>query len=457
MTSSLVSPRQAHRARGISIIGAGHVGLVTAACFAELGHRVTCMDIDANRINDLRHGVMPFHEPGLPELVERHAPERLTFTTEYEEAVRGADFVFLAVATPTTAFGTPDLQYVRAAARDVARAVNGKRPFLVSKSTAPVGITDTLESVLTSEANGHGPLQVVANPEFLREGTAVRDFLKPDRVVIGSPHAEASEAVGELYEPLGAPIIYTDIKTAEMVKYASNAFLATKISFINEIAEICERVGADVRDVARGMSLDKRIGKHFLNAGIGFGGSCLPKDVKALSHLAAVYGSHPQLLNAVLEINLEQRRRLIARLRDMLGSLRQAKIGLFGLAFKPETDDVRDAPALDLIRMLEYEEATIRACDPAAADAARIVFPTLHVEADPYEAAQDADAIIIATEWQQFKDIDLARLRQVMRTPIIADGRNVINGDEARRLGFVYFGIGLPDETTVRNARRVVA
>ncbi len=450
MTSALLRPRTTDRPRRIGMIGAGHVGLVTAACFAELGHHVTCMDIDADRINALRAGVMPFHEPGLPELVRRNTPERLCFTTDYQEAVHAADFVFLAVATPTTAFGTPDLQYVRAAARAVARLANGKRPILVSKSTAPVGITETLESVLSAEANGHGPLPVVANPEFLREGTAIGDFLQPDRVVIGSMDTEAAEAVGELYAPLDAPVVYTDIKTAEMVKYASNAFLATKISFINEIAEICEKVGADVRDVARGMGLDSRIGPDFLAAGIGFGGSCLPKDVRGLAHLAALYGSHPQLLNTVLEINLEQRRRLVTRVRQLLGSLRGARVAVFGLTFKPGTDDTRDSPAFDIIRHLEYEEARVVACDPLAIQSTQALFPGIEYEADPYAAAAGCDAVILATEWPEFKSLDLELLRRAMRTPILADGRNAWNPGEARRLGFVYLGMGLPDVSAVQ-------
>lgn len=445
MIEMKVPERQSGQVRRISVVGAGHVGLVTAACFAELGHEVVCLDIDEERINQIRSGVLPFHEPGLPELVQKHIGKTLWFTTDHDTAIRNAEFVFLAVATPTTALGTADLRFVRSAARAVARATNGRRPILVSKSTAPVGITETLESILSAEANGSGPLTVVANPEFLQEGTAVRDFMEPDRVVIGSADIEARAAVGELYEPLKRPVLYTDIKTAEMVKYASNAFLATKISFINEIAEICEKVGADVRDVARGMGLDPRIGSAFLQAGIGFGGSCLPKDVRALSHLAAIYGSHPQLLNTVLEINAEQRRRLITRLRHVLGTLRGAKIAVFGLAFKPGTDDTRDSPAFDVIRLLEYEEATIRAYDPFAMEETKRFFPDIEYASDAYEAAAGCDAVILATEWQEFKDLDMRHLRSVMRRPVLIDGRNAWDGDEATNAGFLYFGMGVPD------------
>jgi len=306
-----------------------------------------------------------------------------------------------------------------------------------------VGISQALEHL--QEVRGFSP-PIVANPEFLREGTALVDFLEPDRVVLGSDDAAAAAAVGKLYEPLGKPILYTDMKSAEMVKYACNAFLATKISFINEIAEICERVGADVRDVAKGMGLDHRIGRSFLNAGIGFGGSCLPKDVKALAYFAAVYGSHPQLLNAVLEINAEQRRRLVGRLRDALGSLRHRRIALFGLAFKPDTDDVRDAPALDLISLMEYEEAQVVACDPVAIPNTRVILPSLQYETDPYEAARGSDAVVIATEWDNFRDLDFTLLRQVMRTPIIVDGRNALDSETIRGNGFIYFGVGVPDQ-----------
>jgi UDPglucose 6-dehydrogenase len=409
-----------------------------------MGHDVACVDIDSDRIDAIENGSLPFYEPGLQALVERNQGKRLRFTSRYEDAVREAEFAFLAVATPTTAFGSPDMQYVRAAARAVASVPGTERLILVNKSTAPVGISETLEDIVAGDVDGQRPLAIVANPEFLREGSAVRDFLYPDRVVIGSADQEALAAVAELYTPLDCPVLFTDIKTAEMVKYASNAFLATKISFINEMAQICERLGADVRQVARGMGLDPRIGPDFLAAGIGFGGSCLPKDVRALSHLAAVYGSHPQLLNAVLQINLEQRQRLVTNLRSLLGSLRGARIAIFGLSFKAGTDDTRDSPAFDLIRLLDYEEAEIVACDPVAIEGAREIFPWISYDADPYAAAAGCDAVILATDWPQFAQLDLTALKAVMRKPILADGRNAWDPDKARGLGFVYFGMGLP-------------
>ncbi|HLF79280.1 MAG TPA: UDP-glucose/GDP-mannose dehydrogenase family protein [Dehalococcoidia bacterium] len=443
------------RQRRIAIVGAGHVGLVSAACFAELGHIVKCLDIDEERILSLKEGKLPFYEPDLPELVQKtYAAGNLIFTTSYPEAVGDAEFVFIAVATPTSMAGYPDLHNVAAAGREIMRSIGTNRPIIVSKSTGPVGISQTLNQVNETESNGMN-LPIVSNPEFLQEGTAVKDFMVPDRIVLGSDDLDARAAVGELYEPLGKPIVYTDMNSAEMIKYACNAFLATKISFINEIAQICERVGADVRDVATGMGLDHRIGPHFLNAGIGFGGSCLPKDVRALSYMGSVYGSHPQLLSAVLEINSEQRRRVIGRLRESLGGLRRAKIALFGLAFKPETDDIRDAPALDLIQLLEYEGAEVIACDPVAAENAARLFPNLSFESDPYAAAEGCDAVVIATEWKQFRELDLPRLRSVMRTPVIADGRNALNQEQARKDGFVYFGIGVPSEATVTAGRAV--
>jgi UDPglucose 6-dehydrogenase len=449
--NGLGSTPQATQERNICVVGAGHVGLVTAACFAAMGHRVVCLDVDEKRIQALKLGQMPFFEPNMAALVTEYSRTgRLRFATSYEESIPNTEFVFIAVPTPTTAAGSPDLRYVRQAARSVAAAAGDSRPILISKSTAPVGISETLERVLSDDNHRGNPLPLVANPEFLQEGTAVRDFLKPDRVVIGSSDDSARAAVGSLYEPLGAPILYTDIKSAEMVKYASNAFLATKISFINEIASVCEKVGADVRDVARGMGLDDRIGPQFLGAGIGFGGSCLPKDVKALSHLAAVYGSRPQLLQAVLEINNEQKRRTLTRLREVLGGLRGMRLAIFGLSFKPGTDDIRDAPSLDLIRLLEYEEADVRASDPVAIDQVRAIFPDLTYTTDPYEAAAGADAVIVVTDWPEYREIDFERLRSVMRTPVIADGRNLFDGDKARQNGFVYMGTGVPDGEPAR-------
>ena len=297
------------RPSAICVVGAGHVGLVTAACLAELGHRVTCVDVDEDRVESLRSGSVPIHEPGLEALIARHtAGGALKFTTSYDEALDSVEFIFVAVNTPSTPEGAADLRYVRRAARQIGHALKNGRPIIVNKSTVPVGTAETVDHILRQEASGLGELPVVSNPEFLREGTAIEDFMKPDRVVLGSHDPEAARRVADLYGSLEAPVLITDPETAEMIKYASNAFLATKISFINEIASVCEGVGADVNQVAQGMGLDRRIGPQFLRAGIGYGGSCLPKDVKALAHMASIYGSHPQLLNAVLQINVDQRR-----------------------------------------------------------------------------------------------------------------------------------------------------
>ena len=434
------------RSSRVCVVGAGHVGLVTAACLAELGHRVTCVDVDEDRIEALRGGAVPIHEPGLEPLIEGHrSTGALKFTSSYEEALEAVEFIFMAVNTPSTPEGAADLRYVRRAARQIGGALKDGRPIIVNKSTVPVGTADTVDHILRQEAVGLGELPVVSNPEFLREGTAIADFMKPDRVVLGSRDPEAARRVAELYSPLAAPVLVTDLETAEMIKYASNAFLATKISFINEIASICEGVGADITQVAEGMGLDPRIGPQFLRAGIGYGGSCLPKDVKALAHMASIYGSHPQLLNAVLQINLDQRRRLVRRLRQTLGSMEGATVAVLGLAYKPDTDDVRDSPAIDVIRLLEYEGAAVRAYDPVAGQNMAEILPDIIYCSDAYEAVDGCDALIIATEWPQFLELDLGQLKARMRRPVFVDGRNLFHPRAVRDHGFIYLGIGRPE------------
>ena len=423
-------------ARDLSIIGAGHVGLVYAAGMAELGHRVACIDIDVDRIERLRRGELPIFEPGLDEAVCRHsASGRLRFSTSYEDALADAEFIFIAVSTPSTPDGAADLRAVRAAARGIAAAVRGRRPIIINKSTVPVGTGDSVDHILAS-ADGHRPFKVVSNPEFLREGTALHDFFHPDRIVLGSRDRAAAERVASLYEGIDAPVLITDVKTAEMIKYASNAFLATKISFINEIAEICEAVGADAAQVAAGMGLDARIGGHFLRHGIGFGGSCLPKDVRALAYMGSVFGTHPQLLNAVLQINAAQRRRVLQKVRTALGQLDGARICVLGLAFKPNTDDVRDAPAIDLIRLFLNEGADVTAYDPQAMTKTAVICPDAAYFASPYDAAAGCDAIIVATEWPEFQDLDLGRLRAAAARPIFVDGRGFLDRDAIEEAGF---------------------
>jgi UDPglucose 6-dehydrogenase len=431
----------------VCVIGTGYVGLTSGACFADLGNEVVCLDVDEGKIARLKGGGMPIYEPGLEELVERNARAgRLAFTTSYAEAVPGAEFVFIAVNTPQSPTGHADMSYVEAAASTLARHL--VRPVVVvNKSTMPIGSADLVASIV---ARGTAvPFAVVSNPEFLQEGVAVRGFLHPDRVVLGSQDRAAAERVAELYRPLGAPVMLTDERTAEMIKYASNAFLATKISFINEIAQVCDRLGADVTEVARGMGLDARIGAAFLNAGIGWGGSCFPKDVKALEYMASTNGAHPQLLRAVVEINRDQRIHHVRLAREALGTLRGARVALLGLAFKPGTDDMRDAPSLEVVELLQHEGAEVRAFDPAAMRHAGRLAPAVRLCRDAYEAADGADALMVVTEWNEFKQLDLDRLRRAMRRPVVIDGRNLYDPDTMTDAGFDYRTIGRPTRIPV--------
>ena len=423
------------------MVGAGYVGLTTAACMADLGNEVCVVDIDHEKVRALRRHRLHFYEPGLREVVERNARAgRLRFTTSYAEAIPGAEFAFIAVATPEGDNGEADLSYVERAAACIAEYLDGPL-VVVNKSTVPIGTGDVVSEVIRRQ-NARYPVEVVANPEFLREGSALRDFMGPDRVVIGAHRTEAAERVAKLYEPLGAPTLIYNLYTAEMVKYASNAFLAARISFINEIARICERVDADAKLVAEGMGLDKRIGSAFLDAGIGFGGSCFPKDVKALAAIAEKYDYHPELLKAVMDINRDQRHLAVDKLRECLGTLRGQVIALLGLAFKPNTDDMRDAPSVQIARSLLQRGAVVRGYDPAALDKARAVLPQLEYRRNAYAAARGADAVVIVTEWNEFRQLDLQRLRRGMRRPVVVDGRNIYDPAEMRRLGFVYRGIG---------------
>ncbi len=424
----------------ICVIGTGYVGLVTGVCLADLGHNVVGLDIDEQRVAALQAGTVPFFEPGLQDLLAQvQESGRITFTGDYAAAVPGAEFIFIAVNTPSATEGQPDLMAVRAAVRQLAPHLS-PGTVIVNKSTVPIGTGDLVSSLLHSHTTV--PFSVVSNPEFLREGSAITDFRGPDRVVLGSQDRAAAARVAALYGDLSCPVLITDIRTAEMIKYASNAFLATRISFINEIAAICERLGADVTDVARGMGYDHRIGHHFLDAGIGWGGSCFPKDVRALIHMAAASGSHAQLLRAVVEINRDQRLNVVHKLRTFLGELEGRVVALLGLSFKPNTDDLRNAPATDLVEYLRHGGCTVRAYDPAAMARARAVMPSVELCADPYEAATGADATILVTEWDEFRRLDLPRLRQLMRTPVFIDGRNVLDPDQLRACGFIYAGIG---------------
>ncbi|MBN2676602.1 MAG: UDP-glucose/GDP-mannose dehydrogenase family protein [Anaerolineaceae bacterium] len=427
----------------LCVIGTGYVGLVTGACFADLGNQVVCMDVDPERISKLKQNIMPIYEPGLEQVVEQNVNAgRLSFTTDIKEAIRDAEFAFIAVGTPSGDEGEADLQYVRAAAESIADHVD--HPIIiVNKSTVPVGTGDWVAEVVTKRRAGKAlEFQVVSNPEFLREGSAVNDFMIPDRVILGSLEPKATSQVATLYQPLRCPILETDLRTAEMIKYASNAFLATRISYINEIANICEELGADVLVVAKGMGLDKRIGPAFLDAGLGWGGSCFPKDVKALDHMATMHGSQTKLLQAVMDINRNQRRRAVMSLRKQLGNLNDKLIGVLGLSFKPNTDDIRDAAALEIIHLLEVEGARVKAYDPQAMEACRKILKKTTLCKDPYEVAEDVDALVLATEWNEFKQLDFKRIKSLMKQPIILDGRNLWDARQMKSLGFIYSGIG---------------
>lgn len=426
----------------MAVIGAGYVGLTTGACLADLGNDVTVVDINREKIAQLKANRVPFYEPGLNELVERNAKAgRLRFTTAYEDAVPGAEYAIIAVSTPEGEGGEADLSYVEAAANSIANCMDGPL-VVVNKSTVPPLTGDMVSSVLRKPNRGHSAA-VVSNPEFLREGSAIHDFMHPDRVVIGSHDRDAAEKVARLYAPLDAPILITpNIYTAEMVKYASNAFLAARISFINEIARICERVDADAKLVAEGMGMDKRIGPSFLDAGIGYGGSCFPKDVAALAALAERFDYHPELLHAVMDINQDQRMLVIDKLRECLEVLQDQVIGLFGLAFKPNTDDLREAPSIDIAKVLLAAGAVVRAYDPAAMDRARSILPDIEYMDGAYEVAAGADAVVVITEWNEFRVLDLGRVKKSMRRPVVIDGRNIYDPAAMRGLGFTYRGIG---------------
>ncbi|MBM3792767.1 MAG: UDP-glucose/GDP-mannose dehydrogenase family protein [Acidobacteria bacterium] len=430
--------------RNICVVGAGYVGLVTGTCFSDLGNRVTVLDVSEPRIKGLREGVLPIYEPGLEEVVKRNvAADRLRFTASYPEALNGAEFVFIAVGTPEGVDGEADLQYVRSAAESVADHMDHP-VVIVNKSTVPVGTGDWVADIVKARQAKPIAFSVVSCPEFLREGSAIQDFLNPARIVLGSLDKDAAHKVADLHLPLRAPIVVTDLRTAEMIKYASNAFLATKISFINEIANICEALGADVKEVAAGMGYDTRIGRAFLDAGLGYGGSCFPKDVKALAHMARTKARHPQLLETVTQINQYQRQAVVAKVCETLGGedLKGRVIGVWGLAFKPNTDDLRDAPAIEIIQELAKRGAALRACDPVAARGVARILPKLDLRADAYQVADGADAVVLCTEWNEYKQLDLARVRQGMRTPVLIDGRNVYDPARVRELGFVYRAMG---------------
>lgn len=426
----------------ICVIGVGYVGLVTAAIFSELGNQVIGLDVDEKKIQDLEKGIMPIYEPGLDTIVVRNTNAgRLSFTTNYKQGLKDAEYVFIGVGTPSGVDGEADLRYVAAVARSIAENMEHSL-IVINKSTVPVGTGDWVADIINRYQPKPIPFSVVSCPEFLREGSAVQDAMRPHRTVLGSTDRSAAEKVAQLHIPFRAPIIMTDLRTAEMIKYASNAFLATKISFINEMANICEALGADVKEVAAGMGFDARIGNQFLDAGLGYGGSCFPKDVKALAYMAAEKGRHPQLLYAVMEINEDRRMMAVSRVESMTGGLEGRTIGFLGLAFKPNTDDMRDAPSIDIARILINRGATVRGYDPVAVDVAAPLMPNVQLYKDVYTMIEGCDALMVMTEWDEFRRLDLEKVKGLLNTPTIFDGRNIYNPALMRSLGFNYYGVG---------------
>ena len=424
----------------IAIIGTGYVGLVAGACFADLGNSVVCVDVDAKKIASLRKGIIPIYEPGLEGVVKKNiAEKRISFTTDSAKAMKDSEIIFIAVGTPQSANGEADLKYVFKAAETIAKNLNSEK-IVVIKSTVPVGTTRKITALIKKISGKSVP--VVSNPEFLREGSAVKDFLEPDRVVIGSENAKAGEAVKSLYAPLNCEILITGAESSELIKYASNAFLATKISFINEVANLSEKAGADVSEVAKGMGLDARIGKHFLNAGCGYGGSCFPKDVKALQHISKKAGYDFRILREVEKVNSAQKTVPFEKLRKEFGSLKGKKIAVLGLSFKPDTDDMREASSVEIIGSLVKAKANVVAVDPVAWKNAEEIIKGVKFSDSAYEAAEGADAIVLATEWNEFLELDFAALGRKMKSKIIVDGRNVYDREKLASLGFKYIGIG---------------
>lgn len=434
----------------VSVIGAGYVGLVTAACFSEFGIHVTCVDKDEAKINSLKKGEMPIYEPGLAEMVSRNITAgRLQFTTDIGSAVETALVIIIAVGTPPRGDGSADLSYVEKVGEEVASHMNSYK-VIVTKSTVPVGTGERLRKIIGKNLKEAVDFDMASNPEFLREGSAIEDFMRPNRVVIGATSQQAVAILKDLYRPLyliETPVVITDIPTAELIKYASNAFLATKISFINEMAELCERVGADIHQVAKGMGLDQRIGGKFLHAGPGFGGSCFPKDTRALIQIAKEKDFDLKIVEAVVRVNVRQRRLMIEKIEGVIGDLKGKRLAFLGLAFKPNTDDIRESPAVDIIRLALEKGAVIQAFDPEAMSESRKVLPEIEYMKDPYDAARGADAVVLATEWNQFRNLDFKILKNVVKSPVFIDLRNVYDGDMLVRAGFRHVGVGRPPVT----------
>ncbi len=427
----------------IAVIGAGYVGLVTAACFANLGHRVINIDNDRRKLAMLRKGKPHFYEPGLEELIRRNVKEgRLSFASEISKAVSASDVVFIAVGTPPRDDGGADLSAIEAVAHQVASTLGARHKLIIEKSTVPVSTGVKIRQTLRQYASKNAQFDVASNPEFLREGTAIHDFMNPDRIIVGADSAKAKEVLTALYKSIKAPLVITDLNSAEIIKHASNSFLAMKISFINAVSRICELTGADIQMVAHGMGLDSRIGKKFLNAGIGFGGFCFPKDLAAFVHISETLGYDFTLLKAVQDINAAQVKHFLKKVEDELWNVRGKKIAVWGLAFKPDTDDMRYAPSLEIISFLKSRGAIVSVYDPQAMGKAKEALPAVRYAKSAYDACKGADCLLVVTEWSEFKDADLKRVKKLMRQPTVIDGRNLYDPAGMKSLGFIYRSMG---------------
>lgn len=429
----------------IAVIGTGYVGLVSGACFAEFGIHVTCVDVDKEKIDKLNKNIIPIYEPGLDQIVEKNVKAgRLDFTTDLKAAVERSKVVFFAVGTPPKEDGSPDMSFYQQAAADVADAMNSYK-VLVTKSTVPVGTGKWLREFVAGRIPADMKFGVASNPEFLREGAAIEDFMRPDRVVIGSNEPDAIEVMKELYRPLyliETPIVITSLEAAELIKYAANAFLATKITFINEVANLCDAIGCDVHDVARGMGMDNRIGRKFLHPGPGYGGSCFPKDTRALTTVADQFGVETRIVDAVIEANEMQRQAMIPKIEKLAGGLDGKTIGVLGLSFKPETDDMRESPAIEIVHGLIERGAVVRAFDPVAMEEARHYLNGIEYASDEYDAIKGADVLVILTEWNQFRALDMEKVKELLRSPKVADLRNIYEPEDMVEMGFEYVGVG---------------
>jgi UDPglucose 6-dehydrogenase len=426
----------------VSIVGSGYVGLVTGACLSELGNTVLCVDNDAAKIANLKKGIIPIYEPGLEELISINVKnKRLSFTSNIKEAVGHSEIIFIAVGTPSLQNGEADLTYIENVARNIAENMNAYR-VIVEKSTVPVETGRWVKHTIETYVKSKIKFDVASNPEFLREGQAINDFMHPDRIVIGVESKQAKDILVNLYKPLNAPLVVTDIKSAELIKHASNSYLATKISFINAVSRICDKVGADIEEVARGMGLDKRIGPSFLNAGIGYGGSCFPKDLDAFITISEKLGYDFELLKAVKEVNNQQKAVFLNKLKESLWIIKEKTIGVLGLSFKPDTDDIRNAPSIDILHMLQAEGAHLKVYDPQAMGKSKDILEKVKFCKNPYEACTGAECLIILTEWDEFKALDFSRIKTLLKRPLIVDGRNIYEPEAMKKSGFTYISIG---------------